>query len=842
MRRRQNRALKHVAWTLGLTCLLAVVLSRLPPDVLKKSRMPAATSISEFTPDQIAKAEWAVAPGDFENSDPRGRSYFDYVFSRIEGGKRVYDVPYPFQNVLRRVNGYLGYKDGDGEAVSTVLFPMGRSLQRNAALLDSDHYDLDLFFRFPRIVMAVDKEPKVPFAHNLKGRLYLGFHEKSKVIEAISYNDEEGRYEYQVVRDYEAGRKPTVVYANRQLCLSCHQNQTPIFSKGPWNESNAHANVADRIEAQLTKALKNEECSPTSGALCTKQGRMFYFGAPTRVDLNVPYAMDVLTDQGNEYHALQKIWLSLCGNPQCQAWVMKSVFRYLLNGQEGVLDEGDHRAKLAEFDGRFRERFPHGLKIPSPNVPNRDPLQDRGTTQAEIERQLGGRRQEVRRGLQEILAQSTVPGELEPLMPRAPVELWTSSEIDARLTNRLIRGLADFFSQEDLKALDRWLRTSTAKLAGQTFEGKCRVQKTDAAGGFDVQVVCAPNESLTLALQSGYFSVRGGRVGQGSLENLFFYPSSSSCQRRAAQSVANRMQGVACPAVLKSVPTGTLDGDLLRVTLARPGGLSARLLDGRSVRALTLDLQSGVLTAEVVGDHEAIDRALEKLRFVDPVTRKPAQLPFSRKAVLSSLASSLGIPIEDPDVAGKMDTLEKNLEAEADPVMDLSKPVTNPLKAFVNSCGMCHYNFEGVPPAFLGLKQSSIDDLGKCRRIEACAARILYRIKMRNCPESAIARFKKNPMPLPAYFNKTRIDASVWQKNVSPALVGFLRKLVPAPELTKELISKGVEPGTAATAVNELLNADCPNVDYTIYESLPVCDFRALKADSACEGLNLEDR
>ena len=50
-----------------------------------------------------------------------------------------------------------------------------------------------------------------------------------------------------MVEDYAAGKTPTVRYARRALCMSCHQNAGPIFADTPWRETNFDTKVAVRI-------------------------------------------------------------------------------------------------------------------------------------------------------------------------------------------------------------------------------------------------------------------------------------------------------------------------------------------------------------------------------------------------------------------------------------------------------------------------------------------------------------------------------------------------------------------------------------------------------------------
>ena len=741
---------------------------------------------------------------------------------------------------MDRINQYLGYggqTDADN-AVRSVLFPMGRSLQRNAALLGSAKYDINLFFRFPRVVVGVDREPKDasnPLALNLKGRLFLGFHEKSKVIEAISYNDQEGRYEYQVVRDYEPGKKPQVVYANRQLCLSCHQNQTPIYSVGPWNETNAHLPIFSVIEKQMTGAFGDVACDGThTQPYCfnsSASGKRYqYFGAPTRVDLSVPYALDTLTDKANYFHAFQKMWLNLCNGDDCRKKITKLILTYILNDREGLYLPGVEKENaLMAFEARFQQRFPNGLKIPEANLPNRDPLQDRLKTAAEVENSMKSIDGVIHAGLQDLISRSAVSGQVEPLMVRPPAEIWKSSEPDfERNTNKMIVGFANYFSALDARSIDAWLskHVGSGKVQLGLLKGTCEIQKSAATGDMEVQVICNPKDKAGLAMENGYFPIRAGQVQGGLVTNLFLYGADSKCDWQAIQSTENRANGIACPAILNAEALGSVKGDVLTLQLYHAkSGLNARLIDGRLIAKVEINLTSGQMQVSIADD----------VALLDGVAVGKADAPFNRTAVMKSVAEILAAKVGDPDAG--LAGLEKNLESDVYTADQILATYKNPVNAFVHSCGMCHHNFEGVPPAFLGLKSASVDLVGKCQRIEVCAPRMLYRLKMRNCAPDQIAKLKKNPMPIPNFFKSTGVNVDTWQKTVAPQLISFATKLIRPAEIVSYMVSQGVDAKVAQTTVTELTQSNCPNVDYTVYDNLPRCDFEKLKADSSCSSL-----
>ena len=174
-------------------------------------------------------------------------------------------------------------RDSRTKAAKAVLIPLGRSLQRNSAAPD--------FFAYPRAVVAVDAEPAGTGDPYLKDRLYLGYQEKANLLEVISYNEDAGRFEFQVVTDYRAGGTPRVMYANRTLCVACHQNAAPIFSRAVWDETNANPRVAALLASQ----------------------RKDFHGIPVDRGVDVPNAIDDAALRANRFAVQQLLWKDGCG-------------------------------------------------------------------------------------------------------------------------------------------------------------------------------------------------------------------------------------------------------------------------------------------------------------------------------------------------------------------------------------------------------------------------------------------------------------------------------------------------------------------------------------------------
>ena len=187
--------------------------------------------------DRPGGAHWVIDPtvaGD--DLPPRGRSLFDFLVTQQRGGRARAGRPVSLRRA-RAAHARRGW--GATRAPrprSAVLIPLGRSLQRNAAAPE--------YFASPRAVVAAVAEPAGTGGLYLKDRLYLGYQEKANLIEVISYNEDAGRFEFQVVTDYRAGGTPRIAYANRTMCIACHQNAAPIFSRPVWDETNANPRVA----------------------------------------------------------------------------------------------------------------------------------------------------------------------------------------------------------------------------------------------------------------------------------------------------------------------------------------------------------------------------------------------------------------------------------------------------------------------------------------------------------------------------------------------------------------------------------------------------------------------
>ena len=383
----------------------------------------------------------AAMPGAARASDPPpdlppvGRSQFDYLIG-------VNPVPFPFSRLVQHIETQLE-KGSAFSPVKTTLIPLGRSLQRAASAPD--------FFRFPRVVLAVDGDAK-PGGLPLKDRLFIGYNEKAAVLEVISYNEQAGRFEFQVVHDYRQGSRPQVSYVRRDVCLACHQNNAPIFARPLWDETPANAAIAARL-----KAVKRDD----------------YGLKVTGTD--IAYFIDAAAARANLLPVWQDVWREGCGpgaqGAPCRRALFLGALRY---GLAGVLPGDAALKSLAQgLDARWAQVWPKGMAIPNSSIPNRDPL-------AFVPEAAG--LNEPQRLAPELMQLAHVPAYFEPLRLRPPREVWR--EVDSA---RLMVGLAGLLDRADLRRLDEGLKTEPA--AEQRTQLACKF--TRKAGGQRMAFSCS---------------------------------------------------------------------------------------------------------------------------------------------------------------------------------------------------------------------------------------------------------------------------------------------------------------------------------------------------------------
>ena len=217
-------------------------------------------------------------------------------------------------------------------------------------------------FEKPRIIVAADPRPAPTDAELgplLRGRLFLGFVEDAAEIEIISYNEQAGRFEFQLVKDYREGGSPRLVYAKRAICTTCHAGAAPIFPVRPWEETTGQPAISSKVAEK-------------------RGGNAPYHGAPIVNTLSAPETIDELTEIGNVLPPVQRVWLDGCGagdeGAACRRQMLKLALRYLVQPTEFSAADPQFEA-LVEMQKKAWPKA--GITLANGDLPNRNPFTDK---------------------------------------------------------------------------------------------------------------------------------------------------------------------------------------------------------------------------------------------------------------------------------------------------------------------------------------------------------------------------------------------------------------------------------------------------------------------------------
>lgn len=688
--------LRTIRLGLAATCAASVAMSVLATEVPPPVRVAPMPVVNPADPG--------------EHLPSRGRSLFEQLFAVRRGESADVEVPFPFEQLLAHLDAQLQRDPASPlPPAKRVLIPLGRSLQRAAAAPD--------YFSHPRVLVAVDSQP-VAGVPLLKDRLYIGYQEQSAILEIISYNEAAGRFEFQLLKDYRAGGKPRLVYANRTICYACHQNGSPIFSRALWDETNANPKVAAALMAS---------------------GKRFYGIAADR-GIDVPYAIDNASERANGFALTQRLWHEGCGGgtleaQRCRAGLFAAAVRHALSGgQTWTADAAFEQSVARPLRAEARRRWPGGLAAGNPDIPNRNPLQAvRGWPAERAAR----------------LALSEVDARFDPLLPRPAGTLWRPDAPES--LRQVVAGLAEFVAAPDRLQLESAL-ARPAPLAAKRVTVPCRIDGKSASR-WSFRCTLADGTGL-----AGTLSVQAGRPSGGRLARLTL-PGGT-----ALNSLDLALVGEATPG-----------GATLR---PQAGGLPARTAAGNAIAAIEIrrhavgtdvdDQVDGEATLEIREDFSSVQQAIDRLAAGRDAASLFGPAPFPRQKLFAALFAELGTPVAPACCAAAEHLPPAQLEVAA--VAPGQPPTASGLpllRDFQPYCAACHQTAETVPPNFL---QGSAAEVGA--RLRHCAQRLYVRLAM---ADVAPAQRQKTPMPPESMLPAFASDAQAWR--ASPVRAAMLAQV-----------------------------------------------------------------
>ena len=651
-------------------------------------------------------ASWAADPTVAgPDLPPTGRSLFDFVFTEPAGDTRVYQLPFPFSALIERIRTHLDHREIMG-GTRVAIIPIGRSLQRVAAAPD--------FFDSPRTVVAVTGEPATDTKNGgmlLKDRLYIAYVEKTNSLEVISYNETAGRFEFQLVKNYRANTQPEVYYADRAICISCHQNHAPIFSRPMWRETNANGQVADMLREAGTDMRLNTQANN---------------GFPDEIERAAIRATDLVM--------LQTVWQRGCqdaydlqASRRCRAAAFTSILQHGLSGKRGFdLDEPGFRDNfVATLTRNWSQKWPQGLSIARSSITDRNPIEAGSSDDDSFDWK----------------AAAHIPPNLDPLRPRLPQE--TLRVTSAKDSRRLIYGWANSFPAADFRIIDHQLleRASDAPVQQSVFRSQCRA-RPDASGGL-LKLRC-----MALPGVENSISLIGHAQNKG--EARFDRTNFGAAGKPGDIDLATN-------------PTRLVDGEYVLNAVPGPTGITTRLRDGRRLVSVNLTWSAAaaqenpgrsinvgveaVFADDFIHVRQAIDRLMEQ----DPTLFDDQ--PLMRASLMPALLAQLDPSVHDKSWCCTDDAAMPPVTRDA-PEVDAAAMGNENLRPFFRYCATCHLTGEEFPPNFLSGTVNQVAE-----NLRRCAPRMLVRLSAWSNPA---AQRVKSPMPPATALPSLGTNAHQW--------------------------------------------------------------------------------
>ncbi len=741
-------------------CLIAPLLF-----VFIISEFPFSLKVGEehggLTPDaraSLSQPTWVIDPTNpGEDAPPAGRSLFDHLVIRQKGESNIYNIPYPFSALLRNIE-KTAESLNSSSRFKVVVIPYGRSLHRYAAQSN--------FFRFPRILATIDADDAEDLKTRqgtrhpplyLKDRLFLAYQEKAAIIEVISYNEAAGRFEFQIVRNYQPETSPQVVYANRKVCTACHQNQAPIFPEPLWHETNAHPLIH-----KLLQPAQIEFSSIDHG-------------------VDIAAAFDAATDRANEILVSQKLWQEGCETPafpqqsvECRASLLTAALQQRLSGSSPFLGTSSpHEYLLSSLLQTWKSQWPHGLWLPNPNIPNRPIADVLAFIAPEVSDHYFSPTRDGPQHMHPLM---------DPLTPRPPLATWTFAPPDRFPWIQFMTSLANLFSQADiLKLNDLLIKIAGHQhLSAMQYHSHCATTiHAETEKTFELKLECNPS-STSLVAPRNSFSLNGrvmfeeGQSQRGTLHRLQIGQAEEHDSLNIREAFFQE-EGAQEKLTLLMAPSAS--------------GLPVRTHEGNLMEALVLQWplpfpspgifqENPVLsdaTLDILPDFSLIQKAVKMMvqETSNGHTDALGHTPFRRVKLVQSLLHYLDPPARIWCCEEPLDLPPVVLDAHpsSGKIFARTNNAPAPLQLLDRYCGDCHHGDDSAPPGFLHGSISNVEN-----NLTQCAERMYVRLGMWQVPPT---ERRLSPMPPPTALSRLTTMPGDWpQQEEFRLLKQYVQELI----------------------------------------------------------------
>jgi hypothetical protein len=348
-----------------------------------------------------------------------------------------------------------------------------------------------------------------------------------------------------------------------------------------------------------------------------------FHGVPTRGGVDRADAIDRSTDRAARLAFANALWADGCGPPdepeatRCRGDLLLAALRYRLGGARAAPDveaDGPSAALAARLAGRLPRLAPMGLGVPSPDLPNRDPLT------------------EIEAGVAPDAAIEP-EGVFEPILERAPAVFWQPSTPPGESLATAVSDIAAAFADADIVWLDDRLAALEPELPGLAQARlSCRTRSLEhGPGRRELRLACDADSTRLEATLEGHVILADDVPNAGMIGRLAL-DGHAPLSRLVVAGGSHRREA---------------DTETMQLRLRESGwGLRARLASGEQLAPLQLRIGpdgEAAIELRTVDDLAPLRTALAgmvKAALADADAALGAG-PLRRRAVLDELATAL---------------------------------------------------------------------------------------------------------------------------------------------------------------------------------------------------------
>lgn len=275
----------------------------------------------------------------FSVNSALGESVFEKIIKDINGSKNNSRVIYPITSLVEKLDEHIYHNE------NKVLGVISKSF---------NHQNKNIFSnKAPFTIYSTFLEGKIDY--QVKDRVFLIYHDHNNHLEVISYNEEEGRFNFLQVHNYSNSGENKLKKAKLNACMQCHKDLVPLHEKNNIIDSNNLPSIVSEI--------KNDDKNPRR---LEKIGEDFIFNGVmlSQQKMNNELMINSI-ENSQKIIQFNQTWKKICAYSSdiaevkhCRANILYHAFILSLSPLEvaKTLSSRSYNIFLNKIDNEFRKK------------------------------------------------------------------------------------------------------------------------------------------------------------------------------------------------------------------------------------------------------------------------------------------------------------------------------------------------------------------------------------------------------------------------------------------------------------------------------------------------------